>query len=98
GWPPISASIAARPVMSATSPKTRTLRSLGGMRVEELLMHHRVERLEVALDHRVEAFVLKVEDLLLAHCQISFAVLHHGSTSEPFIQSDNMKWRFAGQR
>src|SRR5215467_13323147 len=27
GWPPISASIAARPVMSATSPKTRTLRS-----------------------------------------------------------------------
>jgi hypothetical protein len=28
GWPPISASIAARPVMSATSPKTRTLRSL----------------------------------------------------------------------
>src|SRR6516225_6162449 len=28
GWPAISASIAARPVMSATSPNTRTLRSL----------------------------------------------------------------------
>src|ERR1700737_579936 len=27
GWPPMSASIPARPVMSATSPKTRTLRS-----------------------------------------------------------------------
>jgi hypothetical protein len=25
-------------------------------------------------------------------------MLNHGSTSEPFIQSDNMKWRFAGQR
>ena len=24
-------------------------------------------------------------------------MLNHGSTSEPFIQSDNMKWRFAGQ-
>jgi hypothetical protein len=36
-------------------------------------VHHRVERLEVALDQRAEAFVLKVEDLLLAHCQISFA-------------------------
>jgi hypothetical protein len=28
GWPPISASIAARPVTSATSPITRTLRSV----------------------------------------------------------------------
>src|SRR5215813_11815808 len=163
GWPPISASIAARPVMSATSPKTRTLRSpqftalyfalpdfmdssqlglvsvlpeecvykscsctiafrsedphlavaavhrlvlrparfygleparlgigvAGGMRVQELLVHHRVERLDVALNHRAEAFVLEVEDLLLAHCQISFAVcttrssLHRCSSCVP---------------
>src|SRR6516165_2455385 len=42
--------------------------------------HHPVERLEVAPDHRAEAFVLEVEDLLLAHCQISFAVLHDALT------------------
>jgi hypothetical protein len=48
----------------------------GGMRVEELLVHHRVERLEVALDHRAEALVFEAEDLLLAHCQILLCSLH----------------------
>src|SRR6202048_5484245 len=59
------------------------------MRVEELLVHHRVERLEVALDHRAEAFVLKVEELLLAHCQISFAVMEDALA---FVDSRSYYW------
>jgi hypothetical protein len=45
------------------------------MRVEELFVHHHVERVDITLDHRAEALVLKAEYLLFVHLpDSSFAV------------------------
>jgi hypothetical protein len=52
---------------------------------------------EVATDRAIKAWYSPLHCMGMTPSGRNL-MLNHGSTSEPFIQSDNMKWRFAGQR